>query len=301
MINFALILFCISLGVLISRFKLVPEGSYKAINIWLIYAALPTLGLRYIPDIQWNISATLPTISPIIMWCGAFLFVTLYTKIVKIDTRTKTALLISMGISNSAFLGFPMIAAFFGEENIKHAIVFDQVTFIIFSTLVVSVVLKTDSGQRISPKTIIKKLIQFPPFLGTLIALVLSFFVDYSVLNPFFDKILATLSPLALFSIGLQLKFDNIRNEIRNLSVGLLYKLLIAPAIILLLVLLMDERNMLGNVTIFEACMPAHITSSLLATQYGIRPDLCSMFVGVGIIVSLFTTTIWYFVLQLVM
>lgn len=298
MINFALIFFCISLGCLISRFRLVPDGTYKAINIWLIYAALPSLGLRYIPDIQWSISALLPSISPVIMWCGAFLFVGLYARIVKIDNYTKTALLIAMGISNSAFLGFPMIAAFFGEANIKYAIVFDQVTFIMFSTLVVSIVLKTHNGQKVSPKIIIKKLLRFPPFFSTLIALILSSFVDYSVLNPFFDKILATLSPLALFSIGLQLRLDNIRNELKTLSVGLLYKLVIAPAIILLLVVLLGERNMLGNVTVFEACMPAHITSSLLATQYGIRPDLCSMFVGVGIVISFFTTTLWYFVLQ---
>ena len=299
MINFALIICCVSLGMLIARLKLVPNDAYKSINIWLIYVALPTLALRFVPDIQWGMSSLIPSLSPLIMWCGAFVFITIYAKINKgIDKYTKTALLISCGICNSAFLGFPMVSAFFGENNLHYAIVFDQMTFIMFSTLVVSVILKTHNNKNVTPNILLKKIFSFPPFIATLTALVLSSFYDYSIVNPFLDKILATLSPLALFSIGLQLRFDNIKSELKNLSFGLLYKLIIGPAIILIFVLLLDERTILGKITIFQGSMPAHITSSLLAIQYGINPRLCGMFVGVGIVVCLVTSSAWYLVLQ---
>jgi predicted permease len=174
-------------------------------------------------------------------------------------------------------------------------------TFIIFSTLVLTVILKTHNEEKVKPNIILKKIFLFPPFIAALTAFILSSCCDYSIINPFLDKILATLSPLALFSIGLQLKFDNIRNEIKNLSVGLIYKLIIAPSIILLIVILIGEKTMLGCITIFQASMPAHIMSSLLASQYGIKSKLCSMFVGVGIIVSLFTSAMWYLILQYIL
>ena len=177
MTNFALIFCCISFGMLVSRLKLVPKDGYKIINIWLIYVTLPALALRFVPVIQWGLSSLLASLSPFIIWCGAFVFITIYTKINKgIDKNTQTALLISSGISNSAFLGFPMVSAFFGEENLHYAIVFDQMTFIMFSTLVVSIILKTYSKEKITPKIILKKIFLFPPFIATLTALILSYF-----------------------------------------------------------------------------------------------------------------------------
>ena len=299
MVNFALIICCVSLGVLISRLGLVKSDGYKPINVWLIYVALPSLGLRFVPEIEWSLSTLLPCISPFVLWCGAFLFISFYSRFVrKLDKHTRTALLISSGIGNTAFLGFPMVSAFFGEENLSNAIVFDQMTFIMFSTLVVTVILRVSSSEKVGCKVVLKKLFLFPPFIAAFSALLVSSLYDYSFINPFLDKILATLSPLALFSIGLQLRFDTIRSEIKNLSLGLGYKLFIGPLIILFIVLLVGERSMLGSITVFQSSMPAHITSSLLASQYGIRSDLCNMFVGLGIIASLFTSVLWYFILQ---
>jgi len=136
------------------------------------------------------------------------LFVSIYARFVNLSKETKVALLISTGIGNTAFLGIPMVTAYFGENNISNAIIFDQITFIMFSTIVVPLVIKTRTKQQISATFIVKKLFLFPSFLATLLALSISPFFDYSFLNPLLDKILVTLSPLALFSIGLQIKFN---------------------------------------------------------------------------------------------
>jgi len=151
----------------------------------------------------------LPALSPILVWCGAILFVHIYSHFVEISRETKTALLITSGLCNSAFLGIPLVTAYFGDNNIINAIVFDQITFIMFSTIVVPLVLKTRSPDFISYKFLLKKLFLFPSFLATIFALICSSFFDYSFIYPLLDKILVTLSPLALFSIGLQISFKD--------------------------------------------------------------------------------------------
>lgn len=215
MLNFVLILICVSTGMLIARRDILPKNSYRALNIWLLYVALPALALRFVPEIKWNLSALIPSISPPLVWLGAVIFVNVYAKFVKLSRETKTALLITSGLGNSAFLGFPLIAAYFGEENILNAIVYDQITFIMFSVVVVPLVLKTRSNNAVESQKsslwllLAKKLFLFPSFLATLFALIVSPFFDYSAINPLLDKLLTTLSPLALFSIGLQIRFDN--------------------------------------------------------------------------------------------
>ncbi|MPN52200.1 hypothetical protein SDC9_199856 [bioreactor metagenome] len=115
-------------------------------------------------------------------------------------------------------------------------------------------------------------------------------------MNEFLDKILSTLSPLALFSIGLQLKFGEWRAESKNLLVGLSYKLIVAPLIIFIFVMLTHSTGYFSKVIVFEASMPSHITASLLASQFELNPRLCNLMVGIGIIASFLTSTIWYFV-----
>jgi len=300
MTNFVLIFLCVSVGMFIARKNIIPKDSYKGINAWLLYVALPALALRYVPEIHWSLATIIPAISPILILFFAFIFVSIYAKRAKIDSQTKTALIITSGLGNTAFLGFPLISAFYGAENIKYAVVFDQVTFLLFSTVVVTLVLKTSSKQEVTSTTILKKIFRFPSFLATLVALIVSPFWDFSFINSFLDKILATLSPLALFSIGLQLKFGEWRSEAKNLFFGLTYKLLFAPFIIFLLLLLFNGTGNFAKIIVFEAAMPAHITASLLLSQYDLNPRLCNLLVGFGIIASFFTSTFWYWLSNII-
>ncbi|HNE83258.1 MAG TPA: AEC family transporter, partial [bacterium] len=50
---------------------------------------------------------------------------------------------------------------------------------------------------------------------------------------------------------------------------------------------------------IFEAAMPPMITAAILATEHDLRPELASLMVGIGIIVSMFTLPFWWVLLTL--
>jgi predicted permease len=300
MTNFVLIFICISTGVILSRLKILSHDAYKSVNAWLINVALPALALRYVPEIKWSLNILLPVLSPIVVWCGAWLFVRIYNRNNRLTPGSHAALLIACGLGNTAFIGFPMIAAFYGEQEIRHAVVFDQVTFILFSTVGVITILRASAGKvkEINFLSVAKKIFRFPPFIACLLALILPCFISISIAVPLLDKLVATMSPLALFSVGLQLRLGEIRKEWRLLSVGLLYKLILAPCFILILAFFMQSSGNLPRISVFEAGMSTHITASLLAGQYKLNPQFSSLMVGVGIVAGFVTSSIWYLAMQ---
>ncbi len=296
MTNFVLIICCIAAGMIMSRLRILPNDAYKSVNAWLLYVALPALALRFVPEIEWNQQLILPGISPIIVWIGSWLMVTLYARKYNVNKTTKTALIITCGLGNTSFLGFPLISAYYGEDQIYNAIVFDQVTFLLFATAAVIVVLRAagEKDEKTDVKYIIQKVLRFPPFIACVIALVFSGWVDFSPAFPLLDKFVATLSPLALFSIGLQLKIGDWKKEKAHLSFGLFYKLLVAPLLVFIFVWTINGTGNMARITVFEASMPSHITASLLASQYNMNPKLCSLMVGFGLIGGFVTTFIWW-------
>ncbi len=300
MANFVLIALCISAGIILSKLNILPKDSHKSINAWVLYVALPALSFRYIPEIVWSWKMLLQIIGPVVVWCGSWLFVDLFSRMVKISQATRTAMIVTGGLGNTAFLGYPMISAFYGEGEIQNAILFDQVTFLLFSTVAVITILlsSSENSEKLSFKSIIGKVFRFPPFLGCLGALILSSVTDISPINPFLDKLVATVSPMALFSIGLQLKIGDWKAEMTNLTAGLFYKLMIAPALVLVLAIGLHATGTMAQLSVFEAGMSSHITASLLCGQYNRNPNLCNLMVGFGIVICFITITFWKFILD---
>ena len=102
---------------------------------------------------------------------------------------------------------------------------------------------------------------------------------------------------MALISVGLQLRWDAITGELRYLSVGLFYKLLLAPGLIFSLYLLFGVEKKIFNISVIEAGMAPMITSSILAMTHGLRPKLAGVMLGVGVPLSFLTLSFWYWLI----
>lgn len=200
-------------------------------------------------------------------------------------------------LSNTSFVGFALIAAYFNEKDIAIAIIFDQVTFAILSTLGIVVAIRSSQDQKMDLTILVKKVVTFFPIWGFVLALVLPHFVDISPLAPFFDKLASTVGPLALFSIGLQLKFGGWIGELKHISVALLFKLMIAPLLITIAAIILGLKGMVPKIAIFEAAMPTLVTAGIVADQYNLNPKLSNLIVGVGIALGFITTAIWWAIL----
>jgi len=84
---------------------------------------------------------------------------------------------------------------------------------------------------------LLKKLFSFPPTIAFLLAFIVPKIIDYKSIEPFIDPILeslgATMVPMALFSVGLQLQFKEWKADKTLLINALNYKLILAPLLIL--------------------------------------------------------------------
>lgn len=297
MTNFILIGVCILAGFLVRRYSSLPHDAHKGVNAWIINVALPAVSFKYLPHIHWSSSLLLPVLMPVVIWFSAWLYVKLYAGRYALNRETIAALRLSTGLSNTSFLGFPLTIAYFGENELSTAVICDQVTFMILATAGVLMAVKASGQDNPSAAGIIKRICRFPPFIACIAALVLPVFVDLSPLDDVFDKLAVTIAPLALFSIGLQIKFEGWKHEVRHIGYALLFKLLLAPLIILTIVLITNMKNNISQVTVFEASMPSFITASIVASQYNLNPKLSSLITGVSIVLSFITTAIWYWVI----
>jgi len=125
---------------------------------------------------------------------------------------------------------------------------------------------------------------------------------DYPAwLDELLKRLGATLVPIALVSVGYQLQLSQVRGKAFALTVGLFFKLVIGPALILLAFapLMWNDRPIL-NVTVFEAAMGPMIGASIVAMDHELDPPLLTLMVGFGIPLSFLTLPAWWHLLNLI-
>ena len=104
----------------------------------------------------------------------------------------------------------------------------------------------------------------------------------------------ATLIPLALVSIGYQLQLSDIHGKATALATGLIFKLALAPIMILLIYVgVFGEEGPVLRITVFEAAMPPMIGASVVALEHNLDPPLLTLMIGIGIPLSFLTLPVW--------
>ncbi|MFN4027025.1 MAG: AEC family transporter [Flavobacterium sp.] len=298
--NILLVFISLLMGLALQRVIAFPKNGYMALNQFVIYIALPALALYYIP----KVSVTTDLLYPLgIAWIGFLLsFVFFYTLGKKMgwSNRLIGCLIITAGLGNTSFVGFPIIQALYGEEGLKTAIIVDQPgSFVVMATLgIITAGIFAKGASKGSD--ILKKIIFFPPFIAFALACVMNVLhLDFhNNFQSVFMKLGATVTPVALVSVGLQLKIDRHSRHWKFLSLGLFFKLFLTPAFFFVLYrIILGGKGITVDASILESAMAPMITGAILASNYGLKPKLSSMMVGVGIPLSFLSLAFWYYIL----
>ncbi|AOW09561.1 AEC family transporter [Flavobacterium gilvum] len=296
MYNIIIIFVCLLLGLLLQKVKRFPTNAYKLFNHIVIYFCLPSLALFFIPKIQLDSHLLYPIAVSWIGFTTSILFFSFLGWKLKWSRKLTGCMIMTAGFSNTSFLGFPIIQALYGEEGLKMAILVDQPgTFVVLSTLGVFIATYYSTGSA-NGLQIIKKILFFPPFIAFLLACFMNVFhYDFHEFIQFsLQKVGSIMTPLAMLSVGLQLQFDKKSKHFKFLRLGLLYKLILTPALIYLLyVVILNQHSTMIKVSVMEAAMAPMISSSIIASSYGLKPRLCSMMIGFGIPLSFITLIFW--------
>src|SRR5262245_20534215 len=102
------------LGISLRRSGRLPDNAAIALNGFLVHISLPALILAYVHELHVDARLILPALMPWIMFglgCAYFWFV---GRAPGFSPATTGGLMLTGGLANTAFIGLPMIEAFYG-------------------------------------------------------------------------------------------------------------------------------------------------------------------------------------------
>lgn len=297
--NIILLILCFVAGILLRRARLMPDNAPATLNSFIIHISVPALALLYIHELKLSGDIVLVVAMAWLCFGLAAGFFWLMGRTLKFSRSTVGALILTGGMGNTAFFGLPMIEAYYGRQGMATGIVVDQTgSFLVLSTLAIIVAGIYSSG-RPSAASIVRSILRFPPFIALALALLLLPVVYPEWLVVVLKRLGDTLAPMALLSVGLQLRLGHLAGNGRKLAIGLGFKLLLVPLLIFLLyVPLLGAHGQAIQVTLFEAAMPPMIAASIIAQEHDLDPNLATLMVAVGLPLSFLTLSGWYWVLQ---
>lgn len=306
MTNFIVIFTCLIAGILCRRLKQFPAHTPQALNAFIIYLSLPALVFSQLPKLLVNLDFHsnwwLPVSMPWISFCLSFVFFSFIGKKLKWKNTKIGALILTVGLGNTSFVGFPLLEALIGKEALPIGILIDQPgSFLALSTLGI-LTAAFYSGATVTPTFIIKRVLLFPPFIALIISVLWYLFfgmanpASIDFILPSMDKIAATLVPLALFAVGFQLRFDLAIFKKRwiPLALGLTIKLIIFPIIFsILYIKVLGGNDLATHVIVLESAMATMITAAVVANEFNLDQEITALMVGMSIPLSLVTVPLW--------
>jgi predicted permease len=298
MSNIAVLVVCLIIGMLLRASRRLPENATTTINGFITNVALPALIVVYIHGTEPRIELVGAVLMPWLLFAlGAALFWAL-ARTFQFTRGTTGALMMLGGLGNTSFVGLPMIESFYGAGFLSIGILIDQLgTYLVLSTLGI-LVASLYSGESTSLNDVARRVATFPPLLAMLLALALAPVPFPDWLTATLQRLGGTLAPLALVSVGMQLRLGALADNRIALAAGLAFKLLLGPALLALAyVELMEEQPQMMRVIVFEAAMAPQIGASIVAIQHNLNPPLVTLMVGVGTLLSFVTLPLWWLLL----
>ena len=289
--NFVLILAYLIIGVLLRRLPSMPQNSGIALNMYVLYVALPALILKNVPQLQFSAELLIPAVTPWFLLLVVVATVLLLSKWLNWPREVTGALLIVLPLGNTSFLGFPMTAALFGDAAMPYAVVYDQIGSFIALASYVTIIAALYSPTAAKPtfKGIAVKIITFPSFIALALGLLLRGYDYPPIITQLIDNLAATLVPVVMVAVGFALTVKFSKSEVAPLLSALSIKLVMMPLLAAALWLTLGYRGVAVNISIFQAAMPPMISAGAIAIMAGLAPRLVSGIIGLGILLGLLT------------
>jgi hypothetical protein len=217
--------------------------------------------------------------------------------------------------ANSAFIGFPVNVALFGEKALPIAVMYYLVQSMLFWT-VAAYGLSIDGPKFarleggadadvsvppvLSLKTI--KNVLSPPLIGAIVAII---FILGDVrlptfLNGTFNYLGSMTTPLAMLFIGIAIYVANLR-QVRitfDMAVLIAARFLVAPAVVLIACHFLPVSDLMRKVVIVEAAMPVMTQVSIAARAYKADANYVAVVTAVTTVLSMITIPTYFLLLN---
>lgn len=288
--SLVLIAGCLVLGWVVARVAKPPPVLSQQLNWYVLNIALPALVLELIPRVQFDTHLWFLPVSMWLVFAGGWALSVLVGRSLGWTRARVGAVALCAGLGNTALVGFPLIEALRGKEGLALAALTDQLGGSIALAVGGITVAALYSGGRPEPQVIARRVLLFPAFIALVIGFIVNAFGGWPpVVEGFVARVGSTLTPVALFSIGLQFSLHLDRSRLGATAVALGWKLALAPAAIFAFGALVGAGGLVLAIAVLQAAMAPMVSTAILASQYNLDREVANMALGAGLLISLVT------------
>ncbi|MDO4869283.1 MAG: AEC family transporter [Bacillota bacterium] len=291
----------VAMGLVAAKVNLLPRDAVKTLNGFVLNVAVPCLVLSSMQrdeitagifdDVIWSFAAF-----AIVTVIIAILAILIVKPIKSIKDEDKGIYSFQIVFTNAGFMGYPLTTILFGRYALFLAIVMN----IVFTLLVYSlgvIILLHKKGEKILTMAILVRILTIP-FVSSVIGLIIFITgLHFPVfINDTLELMAGTLSPVAMFVVGMNLSKSKIKSLFNLPSVLLcVISLLVVPAITLGIDLLLPVSNMVLVIHVFLMAMPSPALVAILCNRYNKNARLASEGIASTTLLSLGTLSLWAF------
>jgi predicted permease len=298
-VNLLIILVAFLLGAVLRRMGRFGEHAPAALNAFVLNISLPAAALLHVHELRYDSALIFPVVAPWVLFCvGAFALHAI-GRAMRLDDRTIGCMILLGGLGNTSFVGLPMIEAMYGRGALGIGILADQPGgFLVLSTLGLVVASRYSAAGDVTPRAVAMRIARFVPFWAMIVGFALSPIEYPPIARTLLERFADTLTPLAMVSVGTQLRVAHLRGRARPLTAVLAWKMLAGAALILAIGSAFVHDPLTLQVTVFEMAMPPMVTAGIIAVEHDLDPPLASLLIGVGIPLSLATLPLWAWLMR---
>ena len=297
-----IIAFLILLGYFLKSCGLLAEKDKAALNNIVLYMALPALifvsMLRNVHAAE--LGSYLKLTFFILLICVFCTIVSYFIgKALKLQPKSLAAFVLVCACGNTALIGFPVIAGFYGNDGFTRAIFCDAATLMVLIVLATYLSAKV-GGQKVN---IFRQILKFPPTIAWFLSLILilcgidlSYFPAIAV--TILDMVGAVVVPLIMFSLGISLSHKYLKIALIPAIFVTAVHSLFAPAAGLFLTHVFQFSELDKKVAVLQAGMPPAMTSAVLSELYDFDTKLVSAAIFLATGFALVSIPIWHILLE---
>lgn len=300
----AFIFALVALGYLSGLSGLLKLETGAALSDFAVSVALPLLLFRTMVNADFSSSL------PLTLWLAYFTAVAASWIVAQIivvryhrcDVRSGVVGGLSASFSNLVLLGLPFILGVFGQRGFEllSLIVSIHLPLMMGTTILLFGLLEqAQPNSRVNIAAICRHflamLFSSPLIIGILAGLLWRSIglALPSLMTRLVDAIAEVAGPVALFAMGLTLKRYGISGNIRLSAAVTASKLILMPAIALLMAKLVGLSPLSGKVVVAAAALPCGINPYLIASRFGNGQAIASNAMTLGTACSVITMTFW--------
>ena len=210
-------------------------------------------------------------------------------RLLNLERPVLMAIILTAAFGNTGNYGLPLVSFAFGKQALAFASLYFVTTSILFNTVGVLIA----SLGHMDLRSAALGLFRVPSVYGVVLATLLNRFhlALPTSLARTVDLAANGSIPLMIVLLGLELSRVTWSHSVRPIGLSVALRLVAGPAVGLLLAMLFGFNGAARQGNITESAMPAAVTNTVLATEYGLDTSLVTAMVFIGTLLSPLTLT----------